>query len=695
MSTFYWSFILIRFIELTLFALIITTLIYFSLEHQSIDNYQINWARLCHFGFFIWLSCLYMQSIGQLLAIILLDQMEIALIVAEILFFLVSFTNGYLITIPRMKNALLVFISDVFASKHITNGMLYATYVLDRCDLKTHYSPKSEYYESDLVMIYQNIVYVFINILILRILTFVIIYVRYSLPGICQIKLEPSSDWKTIEIESNQQKQSSLCTLMFEPDRIERKKSNVELEFEKFSRNKIIVGWRNLTLFGSDSIFEMRSTKHITSKTKIILRNLNGQFRFGTLNALMGTSGAGKTSLLKVLNGQLKIRLSNETQIYMSRYTPIRICYLTQEVSGHLWPGMTALESLIYASKLKNCNVKLNEMKENNIKHEKIAHSLLDELDLKNTANTLIQNCSGGEKKRLALALELTALQMPNFICIDEPTSGLDSNSSAIVLNCLRKFVHRHNITIVASVHQPSITLLMLFDYCYVLARGGVCIYSDTVNKISSQLMKISDIDWNSGSNDNDQRYPIEELVKYSCYSYDHPIVKELTRITNEYIISFNSKLFVETQKVPDGIQANRIRFSLISLWLLCVRHLAIIQNFQWIYIAVGSILYIVYGLLNILIFDPKIAFTSGCRKMDEDFFSSCTNSNLTTSTLVEDELNLSSNVRYSLFFNVFFLYMVMFQAAILFSKDLVFFFNEHQNGNIIIKNKILKFCFV
>ncbi|OTF80191.1 hypothetical protein BLA29_015535, partial [Euroglyphus maynei] len=63
----------------------------------------------------------------------------------------------------------------------------------------------------------------------------------------------------------------------------------------------------------------------------------------------MGPSGAGKTSLLNVLNGRSKTRLSETTEFYLSKFTPIRVCYLTQEVSGHLLPGLTAKQSLIYA----------------------------------------------------------------------------------------------------------------------------------------------------------------------------------------------------------------------------------------------------------------------------------------------------------------------------------------------------------
>ncbi|KAH9510553.1 ABC protein, sub ABCG [Dermatophagoides farinae] len=168
------------------------------------------------------------------------------------------------------------------------------------------------------------------------------------------------------------------------------------------------------------------------------------------------------------------------------------------------------------------------------VEHEKIAKTLLDELDISDTEDTLVQDCSGGERKRLALALELTALRMPNLICIDEPTSGLDSNSAYIVVACLRRQIHRHNLTIVASIHQPNTEVLMMFDQCYVLARGGVFIYSgppDQIIKLNEQQM-ISSID--------------------------------------------NCDLAEQTQLVIDGVQLNRPQFSLRLVSILCQRYMDI-----------------------------------------------------------------------------------------------------------------------
>lgn len=93
-------------------------------------------------------------------------------------------------------------------------------------------------------------------------------------------------------------------------------------------------------------------------------------------------------------------------------------------------PGLTCRQLLVYASRLKNIQ---SHSGNQTIDHQKIADNLLEELNLADAGETKVENCSGGERKRLALAQELTPLKMPNLVCIDEPTSGLDSNSAAIV----------------------------------------------------------------------------------------------------------------------------------------------------------------------------------------------------------------------------------------------------------------------
>ncbi len=65
--------------------------------------------------------------------------------------------------------------------------------------------------------------------------------------------------------------------------------------------------------------------------------------------------------------------------------------------------------------------------------HKSNVRKLLKDFMLDNCAETRVEKCSGGQMKRLVIALELTPAVKPNLICLDEPTSGLDSNSAVEV----------------------------------------------------------------------------------------------------------------------------------------------------------------------------------------------------------------------------------------------------------------------
>jgi len=179
--------------------------------------------------------------------------------------------------------------------------------------------------------------------------------------------------------------------------------------------NKTSIAWIDMTY--SKKTF-------LWSEEKTIINKISGYFNFGSLNALMGSSGAGKTTLLKCLSGRHRSGLSNQTQIYLSSTDKIRTCFINQVQTEHLILSLTVRQSLIYASKLKNSRIDLYVDHNNNV------NNLMDELMISDIENTIVGKCSGGQQKRIAIALELTSIIKPNMLCIDEPTTGLDSDAA-------------------------------------------------------------------------------------------------------------------------------------------------------------------------------------------------------------------------------------------------------------------------
>lgn len=181
--------------------------------------------------------------------------------------------------------------------------------------------------------------------------------------------------------------------------------------------------WENLSCDGDGPFCAKLFRGYRTAKKKKqILTNLNGYLKFGELTALMGPSGAGKSTLLNCLT-QGKRYSGTHGRIAVASKREMRSVLITQNEKDHLLLNLTVYESLYYASELKNT------FKTTKSEHKTIVKQLLDELDLVKVENERVINCSGGQKKRIAIGLELTAIIKPNFFFLDEPTSGLDSHS--------------------------------------------------------------------------------------------------------------------------------------------------------------------------------------------------------------------------------------------------------------------------
>ncbi|XP_053980636.1 ATP-binding cassette sub-family G member 1-like [Hylaeus volcanicus] len=215
---------------------------------------------------------------------------------------------------------------------------------------------------------------------------------------------------------------------------------------------------------------------------KVILSGVSGQFKSGELTAILGPSGAGKSSLLNILAGYKSTGVTGHISINGQTREAKRLrklsCYIMQK--DLLQPMLTVFEALQFAVDLKLGKTS---------REEKLTaiEDVLEILRLKRAKDTITERLSGGEKKRLSIALEL--VNNPAVIFLDEPTSGLDEISAAQCIDLLVRLA-RLGRTVICSLHTPSASIFSKFDHTYVVA-GGQCIYRSTVDNLVPFLRQV------------------------------------------------------------------------------------------------------------------------------------------------------------------------------------------------------------
>ncbi|XP_063361434.1 ATP-binding cassette sub-family G member 1-like [Cydia amplana] len=206
--------------------------------------------------------------------------------------------------------------------------------------------------------------------------------------------------------------------------------------------------------------------------SKLILRGITGEFRSGQLTAILGPSGAGKSTLLNILAGYRVIGASgqictNGESRNLRQFRKLSR-YIMQE--DLLQPLITVQEAMAIAADLKLGSEVSRKKK------RVIVEEIVQLLRLSKARDTVTERLSGGERKRLAIALEL--LNNPPVVFLDEPTTGLDDVASSTCVSLLKR-VARGGRTVVCSLHTPSARLFAEFDHVYVVA-GGRCAYQGT-----------------------------------------------------------------------------------------------------------------------------------------------------------------------------------------------------------------------
>ncbi|KAH8305528.1 hypothetical protein KR018_002746 [Drosophila ironensis] len=212
--------------------------------------------------------------------------------------------------------------------------------------------------------------------------------------------------------------------------------------------------------------------------TKEILHGLNGSFRSGELTAIMGPSGAGKSTLLNVMSGFCTSGVSGDIRVNGKELAPSserfhqQLCYIHQD--DLLRPQLMVGELMLMVAHLK-LGFKVSKAH----KLELIKH-ILSLLGLDHRYNVYTAKLSGGQKKRLAIALEL--INNPPVLYLDEPTTGLDSSSCSSCVALLKKLASQGH-TIVCTIHQPSALIFEMFDKLYTVV-DGYCMYQGPVREL-------------------------------------------------------------------------------------------------------------------------------------------------------------------------------------------------------------------
>ncbi|KZT03476.1 ABC transporter [Laetiporus sulphureus 93-53] len=277
----------------------------------------------------------------------------------------------------------------------------------------------------------------------------------------------------------------------------------------------VAVSWSDVSYFvpGSGdyswsslvSPLKSRRARRDLNDHRVVLDNVSGLVSPGEMMAIMGPSGAGKTTLIEILAGKSKsghvtgsVSFSPSTpRSESSSSIPSRIGFVPQQ--DILPPMLTVHEAILFAARLR--------LPESIPDSEKIVRvdAVLSQLGISHVRDIRIgdgekRGISGGEMRRVSIGLELVA--RPDVLILDEPTSGLDSVSAKKVAEVLSTLAHdaENPTAVIASIHQPSSQLFQTFDKILLLSHGRA-LYSGPGGLIPSQYFSAHGIPYTAGYN--------------------------------------------------------------------------------------------------------------------------------------------------------------------------------------------------
>jgi len=219
---------------------------------------------------------------------------------------------------------------------------------------------------------------------------------------------------------------------------------------------------------------------HFKIDGKELLDNISLTARPGTLTAIIGGSGAGKTTLSRLIAGYTRPSAGSVTfegHNIHAEYATMRsrIGMVPQDDVVHR--QLTVNQALGYAAELR--------LPPDTSKQERaqVVAQVLEELDLTKHADTRVDKLSGGQRKRASVALEL--LTQPSLLLLDEPTSGLDPALDRQVMLMLRQLADAGRVVLVVT---HSVSYLDVCDQILLIAPGGKTAFNGPPSQVGAAL---------------------------------------------------------------------------------------------------------------------------------------------------------------------------------------------------------------
>ena len=212
-------------------------------------------------------------------------------------------------------------------------------------------------------------------------------------------------------------------------------------------------------------------------KSEFGIQNFSFHEESGNLVGILGGSGVGKTTLLNVLSGITEPQSGKVTINGYNLYHELDKVHLKGVIGfvpqdDLLIEELSVYQNLYYSAKM--CLDNLSETQVVEVVNKTLAELDLDEIRNLKVGNSLNKVISGGQRKRLNIALEL--IREPTILFVDEPTSGLSSVDSETVMNLLKEQTDRGKLIII-NIHQPSSDLYKMFDKIMIIDKGGYQIF--------------------------------------------------------------------------------------------------------------------------------------------------------------------------------------------------------------------------